>query len=179
MNDKDILHFWFEELSPKQWWSKDAAVDQKIKENFSNLHEQATQGKLEPWRKTPEGRLAEIIILDQFSRSLYRNSPQAYANDELALSRAQEAIRVGAHQELEPEMRAFMYRPFMHSESKEIHEIAVKLFSEAGLERNLKFEYLHKKIIDRFGRYPHRNLVLGRTSTPEEIEFLKQPGSSF
>jgi len=174
-----ILKFWFEELTPKQWWVKDPKLDQEIVEKFSDLHAAAVAGELSEWRKTALGRLAEVIVIDQFSRNIFREKPQSFAYDAMALDLAQEAIRTGAHQELIPEKRAFLYLPFMHSESKEIHEIAVKIFSEQGLEQNLDFELKHKAIIDRFGRYPHRNEILGRPSTPEELEFLKQKGSSF
>ncbi|EAO7613966.1 DUF924 domain-containing protein, partial [Salmonella enterica] len=131
------------------------------------------------WRKTAEGRLAEIIVLDQFSRNLFRDSPQAFAQDSLALALAQEAISLNLDQQLSPEQRAFLYMPFMHSESKLIHEFALKLFQRLGNPTNLEFEKKHKVIIDRFGRYPHRNQILGRESTDEELTFLTQPDSSF
>ena len=118
-------------------------------------------------------------MLDQFSRNLHRGDGRAFANDAMALALAQEAVAAGADQGLTTDERGFLYMPYMHSESRAIHEVAVGLFTDLGLESNLDFELRHKEIIDRFGRYPHRNEVLGRESTPEEIEFLKQPGSSF
>jgi len=130
-------------------------------------------------RDSAEGRLAEIILLDQFSRNLYRNSPLAFACDPLALGLAQEAIRAGVEAELTPVQRSFLYLPFMHSESLAIHQVALQLYERNGLESNLEFERLHKSIIERFGRYPHRNAVLGRQSTAEELAFLQEPGSSF
>ena len=174
-----VIEFWFNKVDRKKWWTKDTEFDQLIATRFKELHLSATNGELYHWRETPEGRLAEIILLDQFSRNIYRDTPLAFASDSQALVLAQEAIRVGANQQLTPEKQAFLYIPFMHSESSDIHKIAVKLFSEPGLEANLNFELRHKKIIDRFGRYPHRNRILGRKSTQEEIDFLKQPGSSF
>ena len=174
-----VIEFWFEETDPKFWWMKDADFDQLIDERFEIAHHMATQGALASWRETPLGRLAEIIILDQFSRNLYRDSPLAFAHDEQALALAQEAIQAGADKELEAKQKAFLYLPFMHSESREAHETALGLFKVPGLESNYDFELKHKLIIDRFGHYPHRNEILGRESTPEEIEFLKQPGSSF
>ena len=123
--------------------------------------------------------LAEIIILDQFSRNIYRDSPRAFAYDTLALVLAQEAIRRKFDDELKVKQRAFLYMPFVHSESAELHEIALFLFDKPGLEDNFNYEIRHKEIIDRFGRYPHRNEILGRKSTAEELEFLAQPGSSF
>ncbi|MFI7918815.1 DUF924 family protein, partial [Acinetobacter baumannii] len=114
------------------------------------------------WRKTPEGRLAEIIVLDQFSRNIYRDQPESFAYDGLALALSQEAISLQLDAQLNPEQRSFLYMPFMHSESKLIHEFALKLFQRLGNEINLSFEKKHKVIIDRFGRYPHRNAILGR-----------------
>ena len=118
-------------------------------------------------------------MLDQFSRNVYRNTPKAFAQDPLALALAQEAIALGKDVELSPTQQSFLYMPFMHSESLLIHERAVELFKAPGMENNYEFEIKHKVIIDRFGRYPHRNEILGRESTAEEIEFLTQPGSSF
>ena len=175
----DVLQFWFVELEPRQWWVKDARLDREIEERFGALHTDATAGKLYQWREEASGRLAEIIILDQFSRNIYRDRPEAFAWDGMALVLAQEAVRIGADQEFDAPEKAFFYMPYMHSESMAIHTQAVKLFDQPGVEFNLEFELKHKMIIDRFGRYPHRNAVLNRASTPEEIEFLKQPGSSF
>jgi len=126
-----------------------------------------------------EGRLAEIIVLDQFSRNIYRGTARAFAQDSLALALAQEAISQDLDKQLSPEQRSFLYMPFMHSESKLIHEFALKLFQRLGNQANLEYEIKHKIIIDRFGRYPHRNQILGRESTEEELSFLTQPDSSF
>lgn len=174
-----ILNFWFQELTPAQWWKKDPALDGHIRENYSHHHHQATQGELWEWRITAEGRLAEILILDQFSRHIYRDQPQAFSQDSMALVLAQEAVLLKADLALEPLKRSFLYLPFMHSESVKIHKIAVKLYTELGLKENLEFELLHKKIIAQFGRYPHRNEILGRTSTEEELAFLQQEDSRF
>ena len=176
---KDIIKFWFEEISQTQWWKKDAHFDQLIASRFSEVHGQASRCELYQWRDTAEGRLAAIIVLAPFSRNIYRNSSLSFATDSLALVLAQEAIRVGADQDVSEAKRGFFYMPFMHSESPLIHKEAVCLYKAYGNEGNLKFELRHKEIIDRFGRYPHRNDILGRDSTAEEIEFLAQPGSSF
>ena len=176
---EDVLGFWFDELMPGEWWVKDERLDQQIRERFSEIHAQACRCELFAWRSSAKGRLAEILVLDQFSRNMYRDSPLAFANDPLALALAQEAIGRKADQDLEQVQRTFMYMPFMHSESAKIHEQAVKLFTANGIEANLEFEFKHKRIIDRFGRYPHRNAILGRVSTPEEIAFLNEPDSSF
>lgn len=176
---REVISFWFEEIEPKSWWVKDKDFDKLILDRFGETHIQATMGELFQWRESPEGRLAEIIVLDQFSRNIHRDTPKAFAYDSMALALAQECIRVGEDIKMKEDYRAFVYMPFMHSESKLIHEEAVKHFSKPGGEKNLDFELAHKKIIDRFGRYPHRNEILGRKSSEEEIEFLKQPGSSF
>jgi uncharacterized protein (DUF924 family) len=174
-----ILTFWFDEIAPAQWWKKDPSFDQLIADRFGDIHRQAAQCELYEWRSDPRGRLAEVIVLDQFSRNMYRDSPSAFAQDALALGLAQEALRVRADDILTPVERSFLFMPFMHSESLVIHEIAVGLFEKNGIASNYDFELAHKGIIERFGRYPHRNQILGRVSTAEEIEFLQQPGSSF
>ncbi|MCX0329540.1 DUF924 domain-containing protein [Acinetobacter radioresistens] len=179
MNYQEILDFWFNPEHQSLWFSKSDTFDQKIRQNFSKVHAQAVQAEFWSWRKTADGRLAEIIVLDQFSRNLYHDQPLAFAQDGLALALAQEAISLNLDAQLNPEQRSFLYMPFMHSESKMMHEFALKLFQRLGNPVNLDYEKRHKKIIERFGRYPHRNKILGRESTPEELEFLDQPGSSF
>ncbi|MGY5728756.1 DUF924 family protein [Vibrio chemaguriensis] len=176
---QQILKFWFEELTPQNWFENDPELDKHIASRFASVLEQAARCELFSWRDSVQGRLAEIIVLDQFSRNVYRNTPKAFAQDPLALALAQEAIRLGHDQELVPEQLSFLYMPFMHSESRLIHVEAEKLFRASGLENNYDFELKHKAIIDQFGRYPHRNAILGRESTPEELAFLQQPGSSF
>ena len=180
MKPETVLVFWFKELEEKQWFIKDKALDRHIAERFADFHAAATAGELFNWRKTAHGRLAEIIVLDQFSRNMYRDQPKSFASDPMALVLAQEAVSLRLDRKLvTPQEQAFLYMPYMHSESEIIHEVAVDLFSQPGLEHNYEFELKHKKIIDRFGRYPHRNEILGRPSTPEEVAFLKEPGSSF
>lgn len=174
-----VLDFWFETLTPAQWFKKDPEMDRAISARFGVLHAQAGQCECYAWRQTARGRLAEIIVLDQFSRNIYRDDARAFANDALALALAQEAVAAGADADLTPVERSFLYMPYMHSESAAIHALAMQLFDQPGLEKNWDFEVRHKAIIDRFGRYPHRNAVLGRASTQEEVEFLKQPGTSF
>ncbi len=179
MTYQSILEFWFHEITPAQWWKSDPVFDQQIAERFAEIHAQANQCELFEWRRVPQGRLAEIIVLDQFSRNIYRNTRLAFASDPLALALAQEAVSVGADAELSPTEKNFLYMPYMHSESRLVHETAVPLFLANGLQSNYDFELRHKAIVDRFGRYPHRNAILGRESTAEEIEFLAMPGSSF
>ena len=174
-----VLSFWFEETQPKQWFVRDDNFDALIRQRFGALHQAAERCELFAWRTSAAGRLAEVIVLDQFSRNLYRDSARAFASDALALGLAQTAVAAGADRELDLLRRSFLYLPYMHSESLLIHQQAVELFSAPGLENNLDYEFRHRAIIERFGRYPHRNAALGRESTPEEIEFLKTPGSSF
>ena len=179
MQYSDVLNFWFKDLSSKDWFSKNENLDKKIKSSFLDLYIKASRGELYTWRKSIQGCLAEIILLDQFSRNIFRDDKQAFACDNMALVLAQEALKHQEIDQLTSVEYSFLIMPFMHSESLEIHNKAIELFSRPGLEYNLEFEIKHKEIIEKFGRYPHRNIVLGRESTKEELEFLKQPGSSF
>ncbi len=176
---ESVLQFWFNEITPAQWWKVDAEFDRLVLNRFSILHAQASQSELFLWRRSPTGRLAEIIVLDQFSRNIFRGNKLAFAADPLALALAQEAVAAGDDLKLSIQERVFMYMPYMHSESRLIHGVAERLFKENGPEYNYEFELRHKAIIDRFGRYPHRNEALGRESTQEELAFLTQPGSRF
>jgi len=174
-----VLDFWFRELVPAQWFRKDPALDAMIAERFGAQLEAAVCGALWIWRRSPPGRLAEVIVLDQFSRNIHRDTPRAFAADPIALVLAQEAVAQGLDQALPTLQRAFLYMPYMHSESLAIHDEALRLFDQPGLEENLRFERRHRDILARFGRYPHRNAILGRECTDEERDFLAQPGSSF
>jgi len=179
MQPQSILHFWFTELSSKQHYAKDAALDETIRTRFGTLLTAAARCELFAWRATPEGRLAEVLVLDQFSRNVYRDTPQAFAQDPLALALAQELVASGQDRSLPMAQRSFAYMPYIHSESALVHTQAVALFAQPGMEDTLRFEQRHKDIIDRFGRYPHRNALLGRESTREELAFLSEPGSGF
>ncbi len=179
MSPEDVIRFWFEETPPRSWWGGSPEFDRALSARFGALHSSAGRCELCRWRERAPGRLAEVIVLDQFSRNIYRGDPRGFAFDPLALCLAQEAVAAGADLALPAQQRAFLYMPFMHSESPLIHERALELFGAPGLESNLESERRHKAIIDRFGRYPHRNEVLGRISTPEELEFLARKGSSF
>lgn len=179
MDADTVIRFWFVELNSADWFRADPVLDRTIAERFGAVHAAAARCELHAWRATPHGRLAEILILDQFSRNICRGRPEAFAQDALALALAQTAVQAGAAAALAPVERAFLYMPYMHSESRLIHAEAERLFAEPGLEVQLDFERRHRAIIERFGRYPHRNAILGRTSTPEEEAFLLEPGSSF
>lgn len=176
---QQVLNFWFTEISPEMWFKKDDDFDRQILTRFGQVWRAASQGELAPWRQTAEGRLAEILVLDQFSRNLFRNSPRSFSCDGMALVLAQEAVNGGLCENLPDEQRAFLLLPFMHAESVLIHQQAVRLFSALSHGDWLEYELRHKAIIDRFGRYPHRNILLNRESTAEELRFLQQPGSGF
>jgi uncharacterized protein (DUF924 family) len=175
----EIIEFWFIEIDKVKWFKKDESFDELIRSMFHEVHDQASKCELFSWRSTVLGCLAEIIVLDQFSRNMYRGRAESFAYDSLALSLAQSAISKGLDLELSSQQKSFLYMPFMHSESLIIHQQAMTLFTNLGVESNLNFEIKHKSIIERFGRYPHRNKVLGRASTSEEDDFLSQPGSDF
>ena len=179
MHPQPILHFWFTELTPKQHFAKDAALDEAIRTRFGPTLEAAVRCELSAWRATPQGRLAEILVLDQFSRNVHCDTPGAFAQDALALALAQELVASGEDRSLALEQRKFAYMPYMHSESLAIHAQATALFSQPGLEGTKDYALRHQAIITRFGRYPHRNAILGRTSSAEELAFLSEPGAAF
>jgi len=176
---KTLINFWFNDIEEKRWWVKDRGFDAQIRDRFGGLHHSANACELYEWRKSPVGRLAEIIVLDQFSRNIFRDTPEAFASDALALVLAQAAIATGDDMLLNETQRCFLYMPFMHSESLKIHDVALGLFKKNCPESNFNFEVKHRDIIAKFGRYPHRNSILARRSTEKELAFLKQPGSSF
>ncbi|HEY4367644.1 MAG TPA: DUF924 family protein [Steroidobacteraceae bacterium] len=173
----DILHFWFEELGPERWFSKDQQLDERIRAQFLQTYEQLRSGVPGDATQTARGSLAAVIVLDQFPRNMFRNSPQSFATDILALSIAQQAIARSLDRELSDQQRTFLYLPFEHSEDRAMQARAVELFSVLGNANYLDYARRHKAVIDRFGRFPHRNVMLGRASSAEELEFLRQnPG---
>ena len=168
----DVLRFWFEEIEPTAWFTKSDAFDSEVERRFGSLHESLLQEQIAVPRSA-RGYLAAILVLDQFSRNLYRGSPRAFAADHTALERAKEAIQLGFDQEVSARQRAFFYMPLMHSEGLEDQQLCVRLFEPLGNSESLKYAVEHRDIIARFGRFPHRNAVLKRESTPEEVEFMK------
>ena len=174
-----ILDFWFTELTPAQHFAKDAQLDAVISQRFGALLEAGGRGELWGWRSSAAGRLAEILVLDQFSRNVYRDTPRAFAQDGMALLLAQELVAQALDRQLPMAQRAFAYMPYMHSESRLVQAQSVQLFAQPGLEGSLRFAQQHQAIIERFGRYPHRNAILGRASSAQEQAFLQTPGSSF
>lgn len=173
----NILHFWFTETKPYQWFRRDTVFDTTCRHRFGGLHRLAATNRLNVWRGQPKSALALILLLDQFSRNLFRDTPQAFAHDAMALDVAKDAIRRRFDLRFGVKERAFFYMPFMHSEDLTAQERSVSLF-KARLPgtMNVPFAVEHHDIIKRFGRFPHRNKILGRTSTPAEIAFLKAGG---
>lgn len=179
MNYQTVLDFWFSGSSEPFWFAKSLDFDKQIHAHFFTIWQQAQAGELAHWRENAHGRLAEILVLDQFSRNLHRGSPLAFAQDGMALVLAQYAVLSPEFAQLSPNERQFTLLPFMHSESLAIHNQAIELFSKYTSETVQDFEQQHLQIIQRFGRYPHRNAVLGRESTAEEILFLEQEHAGF
>ena len=175
----EVLAFWFEELTPDDWFGGGEEVDDRIRARFLALHEALRSHVPESWRTTPRGTLAAVIALDQFPRNMYRGDPWSFAADPVALALATEAIERGLDRAMSVDERKFFYLPFEHSEDPAVQARSVELFATLENEDTLGYALRHKEIVDRFGRFPHRNEVLGRESTPEEIEFLKEPNSSF
>ena len=176
---EDVIRFWFEELSPDDWYGPPPRVDAEIAARFGETYEALKDGVPPAWLDDPEGALAAILVLDQFPRNMFRGAPQAFATDARALALSKRAIDQGLDMKLPPEKRCFVYIPFQHSEDLAVQRRSLELFTALGNPENLDFARRHEAIIARFGRFPHRNEILGRESTPEEEEFLKQPGSSF
>ena len=187
----DVLDFWFGPAGSAvagtnrpEWFRKDPNFDTQIREHFGTSIEQGLRGELAGWRSTPRGALAEIVVLDQFTRNAFRDTPRAFAGDARALAAARALVAAGHDQALAPFERAFAYLPCEHAEDRAAQAESVRLFTALAAfapetHEQLDYARRHQVIVDRFGRFPHRNAILGRPSTPEEIEFLKQPGSGF
>jgi uncharacterized protein (DUF924 family) len=174
----DVLDFWFRKTGARHWFSRDAGIDDEIRTRFLALHERIVAGEVQEFA-TPRTALAAVVVLDQFSRNMFRGSPRAFAADPLARRLAREAIARGQDAGLTGEERVFLYMPFEHSEDREDQALSCELIGSLGNDYWTEYAQAHKVIIDRFGRFPHRNAVLGRTSSAEEIEFLKDPKASF
>jgi uncharacterized protein (DUF924 family) len=192
MTAQEVRDFWFGAPGSeaagqkrKEWFVKSEAFDDEIKQRFGATVKQAIAGGLREWdAEGPQGVLARILVLDQFTRNAYRNKPESFAGDALALAAARQLADSGAHTQLPPLQRAFAYMPFEHAEDAFMQERAVELFTalaaeHPGFDDMLDYAHRHRGVIARFGRFPHRNEILGRASTQQEIEFLRQPGSRF
>ncbi|MDA0231547.1 MAG: DUF924 domain-containing protein [Proteobacteria bacterium] len=176
---RQVLEFWLVQTGPEQWFSQDDALDAEIRVKFLELHKRAVADELAHWRGMPEGCLGEIILLDQFSRNLYRNDPRAYAADDQARGIMTLALVRGFDEGMSEDERRFLYMPLQHSEDVDDQARSVELFRSLEDGDTFKYTLRHQEIIDRFGRFPHRNSDLGRTSTAEEIAFLQEADSSF
>ncbi|KRA42214.1 DUF924 family protein [Devosia sp. Root635] len=170
---EDVLRFWFVEHGMDDWFGGKAEFDAALAAEFADTHPRVALGEAWEWRATPEGRLAEIIVLDQFSRQLHRGSPEAFAQDKMAVVLAQEAIAAGADEAIAMDRRMFLFMPFMHAESLVIQEEGCRHFEQFG-EELMKFMAGHRDTIARFGRFPFRNKALGRVSTPEEVAYMEE-----
>ena len=168
---EQVTRYWFEELPPQAWFRKDTRVDDTIRERFAALHDEIARIRPEQLT-TPRDCLAAVIVLDQFPRNMFRDSPRSFATDALALSISQHAIAAGLDRQLDRQQRWFLYMPFQHSEDRAVQARSIELFTQLGDRENLGYARRHQEIIDRFGRFPHRNEVLGRVSTPEEAQFI-------
>lgn len=175
----EVLGFWFGELTRDDWFGGGEAVDARVRERFLALHEALRVRVPASWRAGARGMLAAVIALDQFPRHLYRGDRRAFAADAAALGLAREAVERGLDRGMSKDERKFLYLPFEHSEDPAEQARSVELYAAIDDANTLEYAMRHKEIIDRFGRFPHRNAALGRESTPEEIEFLKEPDSSF
>lgn len=172
---EDVINFWFVEHDRDDWFGRKPEFDAALAAGFAETLPRVALGEAWGWRNTVDGRLAEIIVLDQFSRQLHRGSPQAFAQDTMALALAQEAVANDADQAIAPERRMFLFMPFMHSESLLIQQEGCKHFEQFGPDM-LKFMTDHRDTIARFGRFPMRNVALGRTSTADEIAYMEAQG---
>ncbi len=172
----EVHHFWFEAHGPDDWFAGKPAFDALIKTEFAETHKSIARGEGWTWRKDARGRLAEIIVLDQFSRQLYRGRPEAFAQDPMALALAQELVAQRVDKGLSEDETMFAYMPYMHSESLVVHDEAMRLFTALGNDKTLDFEVKHRDCIARFGRFPKRNDALSRQSTPQELDYLAEIG---
>jgi len=175
----DVIAFWFSEASPEQWYKKDPAFDDAIRDRFADTVEAALAGRLDGWADEVDGCLALIILLDQFTRNIYRDTPRAFSGDEMSLALSLRCIDRGFITHENPAWRQFMLMPMMHSEDIGIQDRSIPLFAEHTNPLTHEYAVKHRDIVARFGRFPHRNTILGRPSSDEEREFLTQPGSSF
>ncbi len=179
LTKEDIITFWFEEISPEQWFKKDKEFDAMLLERAGTTVIKALNGQLDRWSKTSTGSVSLVILLDQFTRNIFRDTPKAFSGDEMALVLSQKSINSKWFSELSMTYKQFLLMPMMHSEDISIQEKSLPLFKQHANNRTYEFAVKHRDIIAKFGRFPHRNLILSRPSTEEELMFLNEPGSSF
>ncbi|MGE7368402.1 DUF924 family protein [Neorhizobium sp. NPDC001467] len=174
-----VLSFWFEELGKARWFQPPEGLDDLIRDRFADLHRALAQGDISAFRSSGRYRMAAILVLDQFPRNMYRGTPMAFSTDWMALREARLLVDAGLDRELDTHARCFSYLPFEHSEDVDDQDRAVALFSDLGDAEYLDFARRHRDVIVRFGRFPHRNGILGRETTEAELDYLSQPGSGF
>lgn len=179
MQPRDVIEFWFAPASRERWFESTPDFDRQIEARFGDLCRQGAAGALGHWQDSAAGCLALCLLLDQFPRNRFRGSREAFATDAQALAVAEQALARGLDQQLPPEMRMFLYLPFEHSEDLAHQRRAVALIGALGDAKALDYAVRHLRVIERFGRFPHRNQVLGRETTAAEAAFLEAPGSSF
>ena len=179
LTKEDIITFWFEEISPEQWFKKDKEFDAMLLERAGTTVIKALNGQLDRWSKTSTGSVSLVILLDQFTRNIFRDTPKAFSGDEMALVLSQKSINSKWFSELSMMYKQFLLMPMMHSEDISIQEKSLPLFKQHANNRTYEFAVKHRDIIAKFGRFPHRNQILNRPSTEEELMFLNEPGSSF
>ena len=168
----EILDFWFSDEVRSRWFDSTPEFDRRLRDAYQDLWRRAQRGDLDHWRQSADGCLALAILLDQFPLNMFRNQAAGYATEAQAREVARAALERGFDRELPVERRAFLYMPFMHSEDPDDQALSVELFAQPGLENSHRFARHHRDIVERFGRFPHRNAALGRDSTPAEIEYL-------
>ncbi|MDV3456992.1 DUF924 family protein [Sphingomonas sp. HF-S4] len=176
---EEVLGFWFDRLTPEQWFAKSDELDSEIRERFEAMRVEVLEGGAAGWRDDPRTLLAAVILLDQFSRNVHRGTAEAFAADPLAQALASVAVERGWDREMTPEQRQFLYLPFEHAEDREMQAVSLSCYEALGLEEALDYARQHAEVIARFGRYPSRNAALGRVSTPEEEEYLSQPNAGW
>lgn len=174
-----VLDFWFNELEPEQQFAKDEALDAEIARRFGHARDVVLASGAAGWRDAPDALLAAVILLDQFSRNIHRGSPRAYAADPLAIALTLEAIGKEWDRDMPSERAAFLYMPLMHAENAEAQRMSLEKFTALARPENLRFAMEHAVVIEQFGRFPSRNVALGRESTPEELEYLKRPDAGW
>ncbi len=178
---KDVLHFWFEEIEPRQWFEVNPAFDKQVKDRFHVIYNMACEGLCDGWQEDADGAVALCLVLDQFPRNMFRDTARAYESDDKALLTAKYAVSKGYNHLLTPVRRKFLYMPYMHSESLSDQNKCVELFAAMKADDPLSYDYAvkHMKVVERFGRFPHRNPILGRENAPEEDAFLAENGRGF
>ncbi|MCK8781032.1 DUF924 domain-containing protein [Rhizobium sp. NTR19] len=175
----EVYSFWFKELTRKDWFVKNEALDETLRRRFLDTHLSLARGEIEPWRKKPQDWLSAIVVLDQFSRNMFRGTPLAFAADWIALREARLAVEAGADRQVSADERAFFYLPFEHSEDLADQDLCVELFAKLGDAEYLDYAERHRAVIREFSRFPHRNAILGRESTNAELDYLAKPGAGF